>query len=443
MVKGCKSCRGNKMKGISFHELPVNSRLRTKWLENIGFKGDPSSVLERGRPIVCGLHFAEECFRDISKGKERKLLNFNAIPTVFTSFHNRFLKHEKLDSEIEKTYYDYKNPQTKSSANTKNAVKAVSRGQIVIPVSTFKNSGSNQNAAQTNVTYLPGGTGVKILNSDCHKSSSRSENEISSSAVDSNQVSMSDWVLYNRTKFPSKPSQTSTEKELKVPKKFHSSSFKFGMHSITVDYLDLVPHRKDVDIEQINEETIDSNAEDEDPESNVEATTENDNVYEQALLEMGETIQQKDQHIQKLEQNLQKEKNNSDLLNTMVKELTMAAQNGVGFAQVLLQKCLGQCNANTDASYNLTDREQIVLNTAMQHSEEENVLGLENSSSSQQLTFSVGESQHNVESFDILVDRSDDGIGDSCLEIDPRMINIVVKSEDEQHDSDSIDSCTL
>ncbi|KAH8031979.1 hypothetical protein HPB51_022501 [Rhipicephalus microplus] len=78
-VPKCRSGQRRKQDGVSFHEIPVESTSRERWLMAISREERvPNSTSNYS--VVCSLHFLPPDFKD---GYTRRLLKPGAVPSVF------------------------------------------------------------------------------------------------------------------------------------------------------------------------------------------------------------------------------------------------------------------------------------------------------------------------------------------------------------------------
>ena len=87
-----------KTKGVSYHRIPKDVKLRESWIERLGRLNLPA--LENC--YVCSVHFTEDCFeyslKDSLTGQEgKRTLKRDAVPSVF-SFGVRKSKQPRLAS---------------------------------------------------------------------------------------------------------------------------------------------------------------------------------------------------------------------------------------------------------------------------------------------------------------------------------------------------------
>nr|XP_037286552.1 uncharacterized protein LOC119179552 isoform X2 [Rhipicephalus microplus] len=78
-VPWCRSTRKRKVPGLSFHEIPVDAKLREEWLKRIPRK-DWVSDTTLLFPIVCSKHFLPSDFKE---GCKARVLRKGAIPSLF------------------------------------------------------------------------------------------------------------------------------------------------------------------------------------------------------------------------------------------------------------------------------------------------------------------------------------------------------------------------
>lgn len=91
-VRACKNASYRKDSNCSFHDFPLDKKLREKWLAEIMKYGkscgwsewlrnnDPPKITAHSK--MCSDHFEKQCFLDFSKMKR---LNPTAVPTIFPS----------------------------------------------------------------------------------------------------------------------------------------------------------------------------------------------------------------------------------------------------------------------------------------------------------------------------------------------------------------------
>ncbi|XP_075533163.1 uncharacterized protein LOC142566205 [Dermacentor variabilis] len=85
-VPQCKSSTQCRRPGISFHEIPVDSSLRERWLEAIP-RENWMPTLTSNCSVVCSLHFRECDFRESCKTRRR--LKPGAVPSLFSERFSR------------------------------------------------------------------------------------------------------------------------------------------------------------------------------------------------------------------------------------------------------------------------------------------------------------------------------------------------------------------
>ncbi|XP_005994253.1 THAP domain-containing protein 3 [Latimeria chalumnae] len=88
----CRSRYSNKNKELTFHRFPFSKPdLLKEWMENIG----RVDFEPKQHTVICSKHFKPECF---NKFGNRKNLNHNAVPTIFTS--SRLAKESSASETI-------------------------------------------------------------------------------------------------------------------------------------------------------------------------------------------------------------------------------------------------------------------------------------------------------------------------------------------------------
>ena len=120
----CKEQQG-KVKGLSFHEFPVDPDLRSKWLKAISRKDFvPNS--NSGSSRVCGKHFTPNDFWQTLK---KKRLKPNAVPSVFDGYP----KYMQRSSPVKRKRNKMENSDSSQAPSKKLCAPAIDQIESVSP----------------------------------------------------------------------------------------------------------------------------------------------------------------------------------------------------------------------------------------------------------------------------------------------------------------------